>query len=115
MSVRGKAGLFLCLLLVGLASLAETQRAWGQEQETIRKTKSKVEPMYPDLARRMKIAGVVKVDLTVAANGTVKDAKVVGGHPVLANAVLDAVKKWRFEPGSQDTTETLQFRFDPNE
>jgi TonB family protein len=114
-SLLGKTSLFLCLLLIGFVMVAETSKAWGQEQETIRKTKSKIEPMYPELARRMKISGVVKVDLIVAANGTVKDAKVVGGHPVLANAVLDAVKKWRFEPGSQETAETLQFRFDPNE
>jgi TonB family protein len=114
-SLREKTGLFLCLLLIGLASVVGTPNIWGQEQETIRKTKSKVEPMYPGLARRMKISGLVKVDVTVAANGTVKDAKVVGGHPVLANAVLDAVKKWRFEPAPQETTETLQFRFDPDE
>jgi len=112
-SLRGKAGLFVGLLLVGAAGIAVTPNAEGQE--TIRKTKSKVEPMYPDLARRLKIAGVVKVDVTVAPNGTVKDAKVVGGHPVLGNAVLDAVKKWRFESGPQETTETLQFRFDPDE
>lgn len=115
MFLRGKRGLFLCLLLISWASIVGTPKVLGQEQETIRKTKSKIEPMYPELARRMKISGVVKVDLTVAANGAVKDAKVVGGHPVLANAVLDAVKKWRFEPGSQETTESLQFRFDPNE
>jgi TonB family protein len=114
-SLRGKTGLSLCLLLVGLACVGGSVNARGQEQEAIRKTKSKVEPMYPDLARRMKISGLVKVDVIVAANGTVKDAKVVGGHPVLANAVLDAVKKWRFEPGPQETTETLQFRFDPDE
>ena len=110
-----KTRLRVGLLLIGVTGVALAPTAWGQEQETTRKTKSKVEPMYPDLARRMKISGIVKVDVTVAANGTVKDAKGVGGHPVLANAVLDAVKKWRFETGSQETTETLQFRFDPNE
>lgn len=107
---RSRAG----LLLIALAALLACS-AGAQEQETIRKTKSKVEPMYPELARRMKISGVVRIDVTVAANGAVKDAKLVGGHPVLANAVLDAVKKWRFEPGPQETTESLQFRFDPNE
>ena len=101
------------LLLIGLAALFAFSLA--QEQETIRKTKSKVEPMYPELARRMRISGVVRIDVTVAANGTVKDARLVGGHPVLANSVLDAVKKWRFEPGPQETTESLEFRFDPND
>ena len=116
MSLKGlKPCLLVSLLLIGGTGLTITPNAAGQEQETIRKTKSKIDPMYPDLARRMRIAGLVKVDVTVAADGTVKDDKVVGGHPVLANAVLDAVKKWRFEKGSQETTETLQFRFDPDE
>ena len=113
--MRRKIRLLVGLLLIGVAAIAGIPNVRGQEQGTIRKTKSKVEPMYPDLARRMKIAGVVKVDVTVAANGSVKEAKVVGGHPVLANAVLDAVKKWRFEAGPQETTESLQFRFDPDE
>jgi len=110
-----KTRLGVGVLLLSVTVVPLTFPAWGQEQEPIRKTKSKVEPMYPDLARRMKISGIVKIDVTVAANGTVKDAKLVGGHPVLANAVLDAVRKWRFESGPQETTETLQFRFDPNE
>ena len=80
-----------------------------------RKAKVKIPPKYPDLARRMKIAGVVKVEATIAANGSVKTVHVLGGHPVLANAVIDAVQNWRFETAPQETTETLEFRFDPNE
>jgi len=41
----------------------------------------------------MNIMGVVKVEITVAPNGTIKNAKLIGGHPVLANAALDAVRK----------------------
>jgi outer membrane biosynthesis protein TonB len=33
----------------------------------------------------------------------------------LANAALDAVKKWRFETASQETTGIVEFRFDPSE
>lgn len=101
------------LVLSGVAPIA-APKAWGQGDKD-RKAKSKVEPSYPELARRMKITGVVRVDVTVAPNGSVKDARVVGGHPVLANAVVDAVKKWRFEAGPEETTEKLQFRFDPTE
>jgi TonB family protein len=100
------AALLLLLMVVG-APLAR-----GQEEIT-RKVKSKVAPLYPDLARRMNIVGVVKVMITVAPNGSVKDAKVVGGHPVLANAAIDAVKKWRFEPGPQEATGIVEFHFDP--
>jgi len=97
---------------VGLLLLVACPLALGQE-EINRKAKIKVEPVCPELARRMKITGVVKVQITVAANGTVKDAKLIGGHPVLANAALDAVKKWRFEPGPEESTGVVQFRFDP--
>jgi TonB family protein len=71
--------------------------------------------MYPDLARRMNISGVVKVRVTVAANGSVKDAQLVGGHPVLASAAMDAVRKWRFEARPEETSEIVEFRFDPGQ
>jgi len=101
------------LLLVGWWTTTISPDVWGQ-QETPRKAKTKITPAYPELARRMKITGVVKVQVTVAPNGTVKDARLMGGHPVLANAVLDVVKKWRFETGAE-TTENLEFRFDPTD
>jgi TonB family protein len=63
----------------------------------------------------MKISGIVKVQLAVAPNGTVKDTKIMGGHPLLANAVIDAVSKWHFEARPQASTETLEFRFDPTQ
>ena len=89
-------------------------RAWGQE-EINRKIKSRVAPVYPELARRMSITGVVKVEVTVAPNGGVKNCKLVGGHPVLASAAIDAVKKWRFEPAAEESTGVVEFRFDPNQ
>jgi TonB family protein len=99
------------LILVGGWASISAPLAWGQD-EINRKVKTKVAPVYPELAKRMNINGVVKVMLTVAANGSVKDAKVVGGHPVLANAALDAAKKWRFETGPQESTGVVEFRFD---
>jgi TonB family protein len=101
------------LLLMGGWIATSAPHAWGQEID--RKPKSKVAPVYPELARRMNITGVVKVQITVAANGSVKDAKLVGGHPVLANAALDAVKKWRFEAAPQESTGIVEFRFDPTQ
>jgi TonB family protein len=101
------------LLLIGGWVATSAPLALGQEVD--RKVKSKVAPVYPELARRMNITGVVKVQITVAANGSVKNAKLVGGHPVLANAALDAVKKWRFETGPQESVGIVEFRFDPSE
>lgn len=101
------------LLISGIPTIGGS-KAWTQETGA-RKAKVKVAPKYPELARRMKIAGLVKVQAAVAPNGTVKEVKVIGGHPVLASAALEAVQKWRFETAPQETSETLEFRFDPNE
>jgi TonB family protein len=102
------------LLLLGGWAATSAPLAWGQE-EVNRKAKLRVAPVYPELARRMNITGVVKVQVTVAPNGSIKNAKLVGGHPVLASAALDAVKKWRFETGPEDSTGIVEFRFDPKQ
>ena len=101
--------LSLAVVHPGLTTIARAQ------EENARKVQTKVAPVYPDLARRMKIVGVVKVQVMVAPNGTVKEAKVVGGHPLLANAVVDAVRKWHYETRPKETTESVEFRFDPNQ
>jgi TonB family protein len=109
-----KACFGLGLLLIGGWAATSAPTAWGQEALD-RKVKSRVAPVYPELARHMNIGGVVKILITVAPNGTVKDAKLVGGHPVLANAALDAVRKWRFETGPQESKGIVELRFDPNQ
>jgi protein TonB len=81
--------------------------------EFLRRAKSKVEPPYPELARRMNIVGTVKIEVVVQPNGVVKEARVVGGHPVLAGAALDAARKWRFEPASTESTGVIDFKFEP--
>jgi TonB family protein len=98
-------------LAVGLTGL----RAQDGQNEIVRRAKSRVQPVYPDLARKMNITGTVKVEVVVAPNGTVKEAKVVGGHPVLANAALDAVKKWRFEPAAVESSGVVDFKFEPHQ
>ena len=102
------------LFFLFLATLSGTFLPAGLAQDsTERKVKSKVEPVYPDIAKKMGITGNVKLQLVVSANGLVKETKVIGGHPILVNAAVDAVKKWRFETASAETTETREFHFDP--
>jgi TonB family protein len=101
------------LLLISGCVATSTPLAWGQDG-TNRRTKSRVAPVYPELAKRMNITGVVKILVTVSPNGSIKDARLVGGHPVLASAALDAVKKWRFEAGPEESTEVVEFRFTPD-
>lgn len=102
----------LWVALLGLGGLIP-ERAFAQGELT-RKVKTRVSPTYPELARRMSIRGTVKVIVVVSPNGNLKDAKVVGGNPVLVNAALDAVKKWKFEPAQEESTGTVEFTFQPN-
>jgi periplasmic protein TonB len=81
--------------------------------EIVRRAKTKVQPAYPELARRMNITGTARIEVIVATNGSVKEAKIVGGHPVLAGAALDAAKKWRFEPAATESSGVIEFKFDP--
>jgi TonB family protein len=83
----------------------------AQNDDLVRRAKSRVEPAYPELAHKMHISGTVKVEVTVAPNGTVKQAHVLGGHPVLATAALEAAKKWRFEPAPVESSGVIDFKF----
>ena len=84
----------------------------GASDEIVRRAKTKVQPAYPELAHRMNISGTVKIEVTVSPNGSVKEARIVGGHPVLAQSALDAAKKWRFEPASAESTGIIDFKFE---
>ncbi|MBI1740267.1 MAG: energy transducer TonB [Candidatus Koribacter versatilis] len=72
---------------------------------------SKIVPAYPELARRTNVHGVVKLDALVAPDGRVKLTEVIGGNPILVQAAVDAVRKWRFEPASQQTKERIELKF----
>jgi TonB family protein len=74
---------------------------------------TRVVPSYPNLAQKMRIAGSVKIEAVVAPNGTVKSAGILGGHPVLAQAGLDAVEKCKWEPSSRETKEVVILNFHP--
>jgi TonB family protein len=114
-SVRKTRVLFIAMTIALAAALGgnglQSQEAQG---EIVRRAKSKVQAVYPPLARRMNLTGTVKVEVVVAPDGSVKNATVVGGHPVLANAALDAVKKWRFEPTARESSGVVEFKFAPS-
>ena len=104
----------LSLLILAFVTLFGTLPApTVRAQDLERKVKSKVSPSYPDIARKMGLTGTVKLQIVVASNGTVKETKVIGGHPILVNAAVDAVKKWRFEAANEESTGTVEFKFDP--
>jgi TonB family protein len=110
---------WVAILVLGVlaTSLASPPPAVAQEEKTTeeisRKAKTRVAPIYPDIARRMSIAGTVKLAIVVAPNGSVKSSKAMGGHPVLVNAAMDAVRQWKFEPAATESTGIVEFKFQP--
>jgi TonB family protein len=61
-------------------------------------------PAYPELAKRARIQGVVKLQVKVKTDGSVEVEKILQGEPVLADAAIDAVKRWRAVPASINGT-----------
>jgi TonB family protein len=57
-----------------------------------------VQPVYPPLAKQARIQGTVKMNATIARDGTVQNVTVVSGHPLLVQAAIDAVKQWVYQP-----------------
>lgn len=58
----------------------------------------KVMPQYPLDAVDHHIYGLVKVNVMIGKDGRVERIKLIGGHPLLAPAALQAVRQWTFQP-----------------
>lgn len=115
MSNRIKAVLLVVLAFFAVVGPVRTysQQQQAQSEELVRRAKTKVQPIYPEMAKKFNISGTVKIEVVVGPNGVVKEARVVGGHPVLASSALDAAKKWRFEPAGGESTGIIDFKFEP--
>ena len=101
----------LLLWATGLGCVASAQEPQAQTQpENARKILSKVLPVYPELAHKMNLEGVVKLRVTVAPNGTVKFVETLGGSPVLAKAAEIAVYKWRWIQAKEESKELVELQ-----
>lgn len=67
----------------------------GSVQQT--KLINQPHPVYPPDAKAARIQGTVKLQATIAKDGTVKYLEVISGHPLLVQAALDAVKQWVYQ------------------
>jgi TonB family protein len=76
-----------------------------------RAVKSRVAPVYPEVAKRMKIAGAVHLEVTVDPEGKVTDVKPVSGNRMLSPAAEEAVRKWRFASGAGNVTVDVEVNF----
>jgi TonB family protein len=77
-----------------------------------------VKPTYPPDAKSKDMFGMVAVEAEVDKTGKPASVKVLRGDPVLALAVVEAVKKWRWEPlklngEAVEAVTTITVNFEP--
>lgn len=77
----------------------------------------KVSPEYPAAARSARIQGSVVMNAIIGTDGTIQQLQLIKGNPLLVNAAMEAVKKWRYRPYLVDsqpveieTTITVNFK-----
>jgi protein TonB len=58
----------------------------------------KVQPTYPETARKQHIEGSVVMLAHISTEGPIKNLFVLMGEPLLAQAAIDAVSQWRYKP-----------------
>ncbi|MCK6620732.1 MAG: energy transducer TonB [Calditrichaceae bacterium] len=61
----------------------------------------RVEPVYPELARKAQIEGTVVVKVLVTTQGDVEKVEILKSHPLLDDAAIAAAKQFKFKPGKQ--------------
>jgi len=76
-----------------------------------RKLKKSVKPVYPEIALKMRVEGVVKVEAVVGRDGAVTNVIVVSGHALLKPAAVECVKQWEYEPSSDTTLVQIEINF----
>ena len=104
------SAVLITLLWSGWSRAAQTYETTG----TDRKVLSRVDPDYPDALKKLYIGGVVRVEVEVAPNGTVKNTKLLGGSPILGQSTMKAIKQWKYAPAAADETLTVRVEFDPH-
>ncbi len=60
-----------------------------------------LKPQYPELARKARVEGKVILEIVVGRSGDVENVRVLKSHPLLDDAAIEAVKRWRYRPGLQ--------------
>ena len=97
--------------LFGVSVLLISLLSGAFAQDKARRVVAKTAPSYPEMARKMHLTGKVKLEVGVAARGSVISARLVGGNPVFEQSAIEAVKQWRFEPADKDTKSVVVLEF----
>ena len=96
-------------ILLWVALLGGALCAVGQSERKVVRRDGNLE--YPEAAVKVNLHGAVRLKVWITNDGSVRRLDYVGGHPLLAEAALKAVKRWKFEPAGQETTQMVEVKF----
>ena len=102
--------IFLVFIFCGIGNAVGSQGRL-ESNDGGRKVKTRVEPEYPVLAQKMGIRGMARIEITVTPEGVVKDVRELGGNPVLLDALVRAVKQWKYEPAARESVIEVKASF----
>jgi TonB family protein len=80
------------------AAQAEKETTVVKPEKAAENLVKKVAPVYPPLAKHLRLQGKVTVQVVISKTGNVASVKVLSGHPLFAQAAIDAVKQWQYKP-----------------
>lgn len=103
-----RVALPLCLAFAATPAL-RAQSDEGAGRKIIHSQK----PDYSVVLKDKGIGGKVRLRARVLANGTVAEAEVLGGNPVLAESAVKAVMAWKYAPAASASNEIVTFNFNP--
>jgi TonB family protein len=99
---------------------AETRKPAERSEHQGPKLVKKVNPTYPEEARKEGIEGTVILEATIDTDGNVAEVKVLrGGHESLNKAAAEAIKQWKYEPAiiegkAMPVNITVTIKFSPD-
>lgn len=81
-----------------VAPPAPTPRIKASEGVTAGYLVLHAQPQYPRAAVLARVSGAVVLEAVIGRDGSIQNLHVVSGHPLLINAAMDAVSRWRYRP-----------------
>jgi TonB family protein len=106
---------FIGLIFISISISISTAPLQSQNAPSPRKLVYKVAPKYPPELKQNSIGGVVRLSVSISANGSVGRISPIGGNPILVDAATSAVKQWKYVTADRPTTTEVQVDFIPNE
>ena len=102
------------ITLLFLVTVSPSTAQVVQVDKSKRKALRTVEPEYPKIMKHSHIGGLVRLNVTVRANGDVANVEVLGGNPILAESATKAVLQWKYAPSASEARQEVEINFAPD-